>query len=108
MLSCVPKPDSGKNHAAVCKPDSEKRVIAICSAFCSSPFGQLWKPCKIKTIIHECTHFTDTFNSRDEIYVDTESGARIWAENHREEAIRNADSITGYIATFDKDVEEKK
>ncbi|WP_429574290.1 M35 family metallo-endopeptidase [Paraburkholderia sp. UCT70] len=108
MLSCAPKPDSGRNHAAVCKPDSEKRVIAIYSAFCSSPFGQLWKPCKIKTIIHECTHFTDTFNSRDEIYLDTESGARIWAENHREEAIRNADSITGYIATFDKDVEERK
>ncbi|MGF6959819.1 M35 family metallo-endopeptidase [Paraburkholderia youngii] len=108
MLSCVSKPDSGKNHAAVCKPDSENRVIAIYSAFCSSPFGQLWKPCKIKTIIHECTHFTDTFDSRDEIYLDTESGARIWAANHREEAIRNADSITGYIATFDKDVEEKK
>jgi hypothetical protein len=60
-LSCAVRPDSGENHAAVCKPDSEKRVIAIYSAYCDSSFGRLWGTCKVKTIVHECTHFTDTF-----------------------------------------------
>ncbi|NVH77154.1 hypothetical protein FSB08_32725 [Paraburkholderia sp. JPY432] len=100
-LSCAVRPDTGDNQAVVCKPDSEKRVIAVYSKFCSSPFGQLWSTCKIKTIIHECTHFTDTFNSEDWVYTDKASGARIFAENHPDQAIRNADNITGYIATFD-------
>ncbi|EDZ99907.1 conserved hypothetical protein [Burkholderia sp. H160] len=100
-LTCAVKPDTGANHAVVCKPDSEKRVIAIYSQFCSSPFGQLWGTCKIKTIIHECTHFTDTFNSEDWVYTDKASGARIFAENHPDQVIQNADNITGYIATFD-------
>ncbi|WP_429334583.1 M35 family metallo-endopeptidase [Paraburkholderia sp. 35.1] len=100
-LSCAVTPDSGANHAAVCKPDSEKRVIAIYSKFCESPFAQLWGICKVKTIIHECTHFTDTFNSQDHMYLDSEAGAMIFARNKPHQAISNADSIAGYIATFD-------
>ncbi|NML32550.1 M35 family metallo-endopeptidase [Paraburkholderia antibiotica] len=102
MLSCVPPLDKGTNHAAVCKPDSEKRVIAIYSAYCESPFGFLRGTCKIKTIIHECTHFTDTFNSRDWAYADKESSLRVYALMKPEKAIENADSIVGYIANFDK------
>ncbi|WP_231337588.1 M35 family metallo-endopeptidase [Paraburkholderia sprentiae] len=101
-LSCVVNPDSGVNHAAVCKPDSEKRVIALYSRYCESPFGLLHGTCKIKTVIHECTHFTDTFNSQDWAYADKETSLRIFAENHPEKAIENADNITGYIANFDK------
>ncbi|SMG56252.1 M35 family metallo-endopeptidase [Paraburkholderia susongensis] len=104
-LSCAVKPDTGNNHAAVCKPDSEKRVIAIYSKFCSSSFGHLSGGCKIKTIIHECTHFTDTFYSVDHVYTDKEMGARIFAANHPEKAIENADNITGYIATFDDELQ---
>ncbi|NUY30110.1 hypothetical protein F0160_06200 [Paraburkholderia sp. JPY303] len=100
-LSCAITPDSGVNHAAVCKPDSEKRVIAIYSKFCGSPFAQLWGICKVKTIIHECTHFTDTFDSQDHMYLDSEAGAMIFAKNKPHQAISNADSIAGYIATFD-------
>ncbi|SDR48049.1 M35 family metallo-endopeptidase [Paraburkholderia tuberum] len=100
-LSCAVTPDSGVNHAAVCKPDSEKPVIAIYSKFCESPFAQLWGICKVKTIIHECTHFTDTFNSQDHMYLDSEAGAMIFARNKPHQAISNADSIAGYIATFD-------
>ncbi|MGF6968099.1 hypothetical protein OKW43_005127 [Paraburkholderia sp. WC7.3g] len=103
-LSCDLKPSSKSTQAAVCKPDSEKRIIVIHEAFCASPFGRLAIGCKIKTIIHECSHFTDTFNSEDSVYVDSEAGARIWAQNHPDEAIVNADSITGYIATFDKEI----
>ncbi|WP_233839032.1 M35 family metallo-endopeptidase [Paraburkholderia sp. ZP32-5] len=100
-LTCSVAPDSGVNHAAVCKPDSEKRVIAIYSKFCSISLGELFHECKIKTLIHECTHYTDTFNSTDEVYADTESGAKYFAKNHPDVAIKNADNITGYIATFD-------
>ncbi|MBB5422163.1 hypothetical protein HDG40_000304 [Paraburkholderia sp. JPY158] len=103
-LTCSPKPDHGDNAAAVCKPDSQKRVIAIYSKFCSFKLGALWRECKIKTLIHECTHFTDTFDSLDRVYADTEAGLKTYAENHPDEAIRNADNITGYIATFDREV----
>jgi hypothetical protein len=100
-LTCSVVPDRGVNHAAVCKPDSEKRVIAIDSKFCSISHGELFHECKIKTLIHECTHFADSFNSTDEMYTDTESGAKFFAKHNPDLAIRNADNITGYIATFD-------
>jgi hypothetical protein len=103
-LTCSVVPDSSQNRAGVCKPDSEKRVIAIYSAFCSDSNGELWHGAKVKTIIHECTHYTDTFNSDDIMYGNTESGMYAFAINNADKAIRNADSITGYIATFDKTV----
>lgn len=103
-LSCAVVPDSGQNRAGVCKPDSEKRVIAIYGAFCSDSDGELWHGAKLKTIIHECTHYTDTFNSDDIMYGNTESGMHAFAIGNAERAIRNADSITGYIATFDRTV----
>lgn len=56
-------------------------------------------------LIHECTHFTDTFNSDDAMYGNSESGMKIFATNNPDLAISNADSITGYIATFDKTIE---
>ncbi|WP_096473584.1 M35 family metallo-endopeptidase [Burkholderia stabilis] len=101
-LTCSVVPDNGRNHAAVCKPDSHKRVIAIYSKFCSDSFGELYHASKIKVLTHECTHYTDTFNSDDVIYGDTEIGMRVFAMKNPDLAITNADSITGYIATFDK------
>ncbi|NML35191.1 M35 family metallo-endopeptidase [Paraburkholderia antibiotica] len=104
-LSCGRlKPTSPDAHAAVCKPDSEKRIIVIHPAFCESPFGRLRDGCKIKTIIHECTHFTDTFNSEDHMYGNRERGISIWAQREPHKAIENADSITGYIATFNEEI----
>jgi hypothetical protein len=103
-LTCSVVPDNGQNRAGVCKPDSEKRVIAIYSAFCTDSNGELWHGAKVKTLIHECTHFTDTFNSDDIMYGNTESGMHAFALGNRDKAIRNADSIAGYIATFDKTV----
>ncbi|NTZ86757.1 hypothetical protein FCJ61_28130 [Burkholderia metallica] len=104
-LSCAIVPDSGQNRAAVCKPDSDKRVIAIYSSFCSDPFGELYHEAQIKVLIHECTHFTDTFDSDDAMYGNSESGMRIFAMNNPDLTIKNADSITGYIATLDKTIE---
>lgn len=103
-LTCSVVPDNGQNRAGVCKPDSEKRVIAIYSAFCSDSNGELWHGAKVKTIVHECTHYADTFNSDDIMYGNTESGMYAFAINNADKAIRNADSIAGYIATFDKTV----
>lgn len=103
-LTCSVVPDNDQNRAGVCKPDSEKRVIAIYSAFCSDSNGELWHGAKVKTIVHECTHYADTFNSDDIMYGNTESGMYAFAINNADKAIRNADSIAGYIATFDKTV----
>jgi hypothetical protein len=105
-LTCGVVPDSGSNTAAVCKPDSEKRIVAIYSKFCTISNGDLWTAAKVKTLIHECTHYIDTFNSDDIAYSDTESGLRIFAMSNPDSAIRNADSITGYVATFDRKVME--
>ncbi|MCC8392710.1 hypothetical protein LJ656_08930 [Paraburkholderia sp. MMS20-SJTR3] len=101
-MSCSLRPSKPETQASVCKPDSEKRIIAIHSAFCGSPFGKLDDACKVKTIIHECTHFNDTFESEDHMYGDRERGISIWAQREPHKAIENADSITGYVATFDR------
>jgi hypothetical protein len=103
-LSCSLTADSGQNRASVCKPDSATRVIAIYSSFCTDPDGKLWNTSKVKTLIHECTHYTDTFNSDDLMYGDKDTGMHIFASGNADKAIRNADSITGYIATFDVEV----
>ncbi|MBN3839972.1 M35 family metallo-endopeptidase [Burkholderia sp. Ac-20349] len=104
-LSCTVVPDSGQNRAAVCKPHSNKRVVAIYSSFCSDPFGELYHEAQIKVLIHECTHFTDTFDADDAMYGNSESGMKFFAMNNPDLAINNADSLTGYIATFDKTIE---
>ncbi|WP_175718831.1 M35 family metallo-endopeptidase [Burkholderia anthina] len=105
-LTCSVVPDNGQNHAAVCKPDSHKRVISIYSKFCSDSFGEMYHGSKIKVLIHECTHYTDTFDSEDVIYGDTEIGMKIFAMQNPERAVTNADSITGYISTFDKIIKQ--
>ncbi len=103
-LSCAITSDIGQNRASVCKPDSVKRVIAIYSSFCTDPDGKLWTTSKVKTLIHECTHYTDTFDSDDIMYGDKDAGMHIFALGNPDKAIRNADSITGYISTFDAEV----
>ncbi|AOI60707.1 M35 family metallo-endopeptidase [Burkholderia diffusa] len=105
-LTCTIVPDDGRNHAAVCKPDSHNRLIAVYSKFCSDSFGELYHACKIKVLIHECTHYTDTFDSDDVMYGDTEIGMKIFAMQNPNRAITNADSITGYVATFDRTIKQ--
>ncbi|WP_433695627.1 M35 family metallo-endopeptidase [Paraburkholderia phenoliruptrix] len=65
-------------------------------------YGELFHASKVKVLIHECTHYTDTFNSEDLMYGDTEAGMSAFAIRNPISAIKNADSITGYIATFDR------
>jgi len=99
-LTCAMVPDSGTTDAAVCKPDSEKRYIAIYPHFCTLPDVYVSGNCKLKTIIHECTHYVDTFDSVDTIYGFGEALAR-WGANSPNEAWCNADSIACYVAHFD-------
>ncbi|WP_181291029.1 M35 family metallo-endopeptidase [Caballeronia novacaledonica] len=55
---------------------------------------------KLKTIVHECTHYVDTFNSDDIIY-GSGYGLAIWAGRYPNETAKNADSITCYITEND-------
>lgn len=99
-LSCTVLPDTGNTDAAVCKPDSEKRIIAIYSHFCTSPRAQLWHGCQVLTLIHECTHFTDVFDSTDDMY-GVSVGLSFWAQDNPTKAIRNADSLACYVGFAD-------
>lgn len=99
-LTCSPVPDSGSNDASVCKPDSAKRMIAFYSHFCTEPDAALEKACKVKALLHECTHFTDVFDSADTMYGNGR-GLEIWTRNHEAEAFTNADNIAHYIAHFE-------
>ncbi|WP_321839279.1 M35 family metallo-endopeptidase [Paraburkholderia bannensis] len=99
-ITCTIFPDNGSTDAAVCKPDTEKRIIAIYPHFCTSPRSQLWHGCQVLTLIHECTHFTDVFNSNDEMY-GVSVGLSLWAQDHPDKAIQNADSLACYVGISD-------
>jgi len=49
--------------------------------------------CQVLTLIHECTHFTDVFDSTDDMY-GVKVGLSFWAQDNPEKALRNADSLT--------------
>lgn len=95
-VTCTVFPDNGSTDAAICKPDSVRRMIAIYPHFCTSPEAQLWKGCKVLTLIHECTHFTDVFDSNDSMY-GISIGLSFWAQSNPDLAIRNADSLACYV-----------
>ncbi|MEX3933211.1 M35 family metallo-endopeptidase [Paraburkholderia phymatum] len=98
-LTCTPAPANSGIMAEVCKPDSDKRIIAIRHRFCTAYDAFLWTDCKVTTIIHECTHFTDVFDTEDPMY-GISIGLTFWAQREPEKALKNADSIAGYIAFF--------
>lgn len=100
VTACVVRPDNGNTDAAVCKPDSHRRMIGIYSHFCTLPDADLYTGCKLKVIIHECTHYVDTFDSDDVVYGQG-IGLKYWAQSSPERTINNADSIAMYIAHFD-------
>jgi hypothetical protein len=93
-------PDNSSTDAAVCKPDTARRIIAIYPHFCTSPRSQLWHGCQVLTLIHECTHFTDVFNSVDAMY-GVSIGLSFWAKDNPDQAIQNADSLACYVGMGD-------
>jgi hypothetical protein len=100
LLTCTPGTEDGMTDASVCKPDSARRIIAFYSHICTEPDAKLAQACKVKALIHECTHFTDVFNSLDTMYGNG-IGLQIWTRNHEAEAFTNADNLAHYIAHFE-------
>ncbi|WP_250472190.1 M35 family metallo-endopeptidase [Caballeronia sp. GAFFF1] len=99
-ITCTIFPDNGSTDAAVCKPDTARRMIAIYPHFCNSPRSQLWHGCQVLTLIHECTHFTDVFDSIDAMY-GVSVGLSFSAQENADKAIRNADSLASYVGIED-------
>lgn len=96
-LSCTPAPVDPNVAASVCKPDSSKRIVAIYPSFCTLPDTSSTKDSKLKTLIHECTHYIDTFDSADAMY-GSGTGLSIWAQRMPDRTVNNADNIACYIA----------
>ncbi|MCA8271683.1 hypothetical protein LGN17_03995 [Burkholderia sp. AU30280] len=51
---------------------------------------------RLSTLIHEVTHFADTFGSSDPRY-GLDPTATAWARAHPDLALRNADTLTGFV-----------
>ncbi|WP_432729677.1 M35 family metallo-endopeptidase [Variovorax sp. W6] len=88
--------------AAVCKPDTATRTIAIAPIFCNFEFDNKTNfdtgavmdgDSRLLALVHEVTHFDDTFSSNDTWYGTTRS--REHAKDARSRF--NADSLASYI-----------
>jgi peptidyl-Lys metalloendopeptidase len=88
--------------AHVCGPDTATHTIALQEAFCTLPDTSISTlDSKQLTIVHECTHFHDTFGSID--YHNTYGqflGKRL-AKDEPAMALKNADNISWYILCAD-------
>ncbi|MFS2164643.1 M35 family metallo-endopeptidase [Variovorax sp. Varisp62] len=101
IATCVLASANGA-AAAACKPDTATRTIAIASVFCNFRFDNKTNfdtgavmdgDSRLLTLVHEVTHFDDTFSSNDTWYGTTQS--REHAEHPRSRS--NADSLASYI-----------
>ncbi|WP_198155320.1 M35 family metallo-endopeptidase [Candidatus Burkholderia verschuerenii] len=97
---CLPNPNLQNGTVAhVCAPDTATHTIAIHDAFCALPF--VTRPGKDSwelTLVHECTHFTDTFSSIDynNIYYGPHQ-TQLLAKIDPKMAVQNADNIAWYV-----------
>ena len=100
-----PNPPPSGTAASVCKPDTTTRTIAIAHRFCELPenkqlFGTqtiLLGDTKLLTIVHEVSHFIDTFNSRDTWYSCKHSLEQVANRTNHRALLLNADSLAGYM-----------
>lgn len=93
-VGCVPSGNKSGLVAEVCKPDTKTHTIGIAVGFCSIPHVAFSTDSRLSTLIHEVTHFDDTFSSKDTVYKMRKS---LPLASNPEEARVNADSITGYV-----------
>lgn len=109
LLTCVL--DNGvRTVASVCKPDIATHTIAIALPFCKFEYDNktifntnkvLDGDSRLLTLVHEITHFNDTFGSNDRWYGTINSRDQVTNENLA--ALRvNADSIAGYVLGIDE------
>jgi len=96
-LGCLPNLKNIQNEVAhVCAPNTATHTICIRANFCTLRSIDMFQESKLATIIHEATHFSDTFGSLDTMY-GLNSYMMIWGRANPHLAINNADSITGYL-----------
>ncbi|MEM5383208.1 M35 family metallo-endopeptidase [Paraburkholderia phymatum] len=98
MLGCTPNLKNIEREAAhVCGPNTERRLISIGMKFCSGLRDQnMYADSRLSTLIHEVTHFVDTFASSDSRYGIDPTAAE-WSRNNPEQALHNADTLAGYV-----------
>lgn len=90
--------------AAVCKPDTTAHTIAIGMQFChyrknevNFNTGEVFDATsQLLVLIHEVTHFEDTFSSNDRWYGVGLSRKNVSRENH-DTLLKNADSLAAYV-----------
>jgi len=96
-LGCLPNTKGVRDEVAhVCAPNITNRVICISPKFCTLRNHNMYADSRLSTIIHEVTHFIDTFGARDHMY-SVSSYLAIWGRSNPGLAIENADSIAGYV-----------
>ncbi|WMY06934.1 M35 family metallo-endopeptidase [Paraburkholderia phenoliruptrix] len=98
QLGCTPNLKNVEREAAhVCSPNTSRRLISIGIKFCNGLRDQnMYADSRLSTLIHEVTHFSDTFASTDSRY-GIDAIAADWSRRNPERALGNADSLTGYV-----------
>jgi hypothetical protein len=109
LVTCVLDNGFG-TVAAVCKPDIATHTIAIALPFCEFRYDNrtifeteqvLDGDSRLLTLIHEVTHFDDTFSSDDIWYGTSNSRDQVNDKNLAKLRI-NADSIAAYVLGIDE------
>ncbi|WP_080423388.1 M35 family metallo-endopeptidase [Burkholderia ubonensis] len=94
-IGCVPNPNKSGVVASVCSPDTATHTIAIHHDFCTMRDFSWDKDSVVSTLIHEASHFNDTMGTKDYRYY-MDKCLTLGSEDP-DQAIRNADSIAGYV-----------
>ncbi|WP_224009177.1 M35 family metallo-endopeptidase [Paraburkholderia tropica] len=100
---CVPNRKNITGEVAhVCRPDTATHTIAIQERFCTlDNKSAATMDSKQLTIVHECTHFIDTFGSVDYNNTYGQFLSKRLAQSEPKMAIQNADNISWYILCVD-------
>lgn len=86
---------SGDVMAAACRPDTATHTIGINLGFCALREQSQMTDSQLSTLLHEVTHFNDTFASADIAY--TMWSAQRLAKSSPSVAVSNADNLVGYV-----------
>jgi len=109
-VGCVSGSAFGIGIAAeVCKPDVKTHTIAIALEFCEMKRDRRVFGAKsirdgdsqLLTLVHEVTHFNDTFGSTDDWYGTGNSKSKLLQTRDFAKARINADSLASYILGVD-------
>ncbi|SAK64156.1 peptidase M35 [Caballeronia catudaia] len=102
-LGCAPNVNNLDGEAAhVCSPNIQNRRIAIGLQFCNvlTDYRE-FQDSRVSTLIHEVTHFGDTFASGDPRYV-ISTPLALWGQSNQDLALKNADSLAAFVIYDEK------